>query len=154
MKLKLTLALIAATCATTAFAHEEKGTNDLIKFRQSGYTFMAWNMGRIKAQLANPTPDMKQIEQAANVIAATANSGMGALFAPGTEKGKGWEPTHAKPALFKEKAEVGKLAGNFKTAADELQMAAASGDAASVKTAFGKVGESCKACHDKFREKE
>jgi cytochrome c556 len=154
MKLKLTLALIAAACAATAFAHEEKGTNDLIKFRQSGYTFMAWNMGRIKAQLANPTPDMKQIEQAANVIAATASSGMGALFAPGTEKGKGWEPTHAKPELFKDHAEVGKLAGNLKQAADNLQMSVASGDAAAVKTAFGDLGKACKACHDKFREKE
>jgi cytochrome c556 len=154
MKLKLTLALIAAACAASAFANDEKGINDQIKFRQSGYTFMAWNMGRIKAQLQNPKPDMKQIEQAANVIAAIANSGMGALFAPGTETGKGWESTRVKPALFKEKEEVGKLAGNFKAAAEALQMDAAGGDAASVKAAFGKLGEACKACHDKFREKE
>ena len=154
MKLKLALAFVAATCTATAFAHDEKGTNEAIKFRQSGYTFMACNMGKIKMQLDGAAPDMKQIEAAANLIAATANSGMGALFGPGTEKGKGWEPTHAKPELFKQKEEVGKLAGNFRQAADNLQMAAASGDKAAVKTAFGKLGETCKACHDKFREKE
>jgi cytochrome c556 len=29
---------------------------------------------------------------------------------------------------------------------------AAGGDAAAVKTQFGKLGEACKACHDKFRQ--
>lgn len=153
MKLKLTLALVAAACTATAFA-SEKGTNDLIKFRQSGYTFMAWNMGKIKAQLDAPNTDMKAVEAAANVIAATANSGMGALYAPGTEKGKGWEKTRAKPELFTQKEEVGKVAGTFRSAAEAMQMAAASGDKAAAKAAFGKLGESCKGCHDKFREKE
>ena len=34
----------------------------------------------------------------------------------------------------------------------ELQKVAATGDAAAVKVQFGKTGESCKACHDKYRK--
>ena len=31
---------------------------------------------------------------------------------------------------------------------------AATGDAAAVKAQFGKLGETCKACHDKYRKEE
>jgi cytochrome c556 len=31
---------------------------------------------------------------------------------------------------------------------------AATGDAGAVKAQFGKLGEACKACHDKFRKDE
>ncbi len=152
MKSKLILALLAVACVNGAVAAEEG--NDLIKYRQSGYSFMAWNMGKIKAQLDNPAKfDKDQVQAAAKVIAAIANSGMGALYAPGTETGKGWVPTHAKPELFKEKEEVGKLAGDLRSAAGKLETAAASADQAAIKAAFGEVGKSCKACHDKYREK-
>ena len=124
-----------------------------IQTRQAGYTFMAWNMGKIKANL-DGTFDAKQVAASANVIAAIANSGMGALFGPGTDKNIGDVKTHAKPELFTNHAEVGKLAGNFVAAADNLAKVAATGDAAAVKTAFGDVGKSCKACHDQFRIKE
>ncbi|MDD5298616.1 MAG: cytochrome c [Rhodocyclaceae bacterium] len=153
MKLKLTLALAAAalTALATTSAYAQISAEDQITFRQSGYKFMAWNMGRIKANLDGAF-NKDQVRAAANVIAATSHSGMGTLFGPGTDKGIGWEPTRVKPELFKQGAEVKKLAGNFAAAADEMVKAA--GDQATAKAAFGKLGETCKACHDKFREKE
>lgn len=154
MKSKLLFALLAVAIAGTASAQLK--THDAIKFRQSGYTFMAWNMGKLKGMLMdNPASFNKdQAIAAANVIAATANSGMGALFVPGSDKGKGWEQTRAKPALFTDKAGVGKVAMAFNKEANELAKVAATGDAAALKVQFGKVGESCKACHEKFREEE
>jgi cytochrome c556 len=77
---------------------------------------------------------------------------MGALYLPGTDKGTGWKETRVKPEFFQQQEEVGKLARAFNAAAAELDKAAASGDVAAVKAAFGKTGESCKACHDKFRK--
>ena len=44
--------------------------------------------------------------------------------------------------------------GPCRMVAPELQKVAATGDAAAIKTQFGKTGESCKACHDKFRKDE
>ncbi len=156
MKSKFLLALISVAIAGVAVAHEDKDANPAIKFRQSGYTFMAWNMGKLKAMLVdNPSSfNKEQAIAAANVIAATANSGMGALFAPGTEKGKGWESTRAKPELFTDKEGVGKVAKAFNMEANELAKVAATGDAAALKVQFGKVGQACKGCHDKFRTEE
>ena len=126
---------------------------DAITFRQSGYKFMAWNMGKIKANVEGQY-NKDQVAAAANVVAAIANSGMGALYIPGSDKGKGWHETNVKPELFTDKEGVGKVARAYIDAANEMARVAATGDAAAVKTQFGKLGETCKACHDKYRKEE
>ncbi|WP_186301639.1 c-type cytochrome [Denitromonas halophila] len=129
---------------------------DMIKTRQSGYTFMAWNMGKIKAQVVDGSVPFNkdQVLAAANVVAAVANSGMGALYAAGTDKGTGWKETRLKPEFFQEQDEVRKIAMNFIQQANTLQQVAATGDQAAIKTQFGEMGKACKACHDKYRREE
>ena len=46
------------------------------------------------------------------------------------------------------------VTGNYIKEAKEMAAVAANGDAAAVKAQFGKLGESCKACHDKFRKED
>lgn len=146
---RITLAIVALSLATAASAQVKP--EDQIKFRKAGYGFMSWNMGKIKTNLEG-TYDAAQVTAAANAIAGIANSGMGALYGPGTDKDVGNQKTRVKPELFQNMQEVGKLAGDFNSAANNLAKVAASGDAAAVKTAFGDLGKTCKACHDKFRE--
>ena len=141
--------IVALSLATAASAQVKP--EDQIKFRKAGYSFMSWNMGKVKSNLEG-TYDAAQVTAAANAIAGIANSGMGALFGAGTEKDVGSQKTRVKPELFQNMPEVGKLAGDFTSAANNLQKVAATGDAAAVKTAFGDLGKTCKACHDKFRE--
>jgi cytochrome c556 len=151
---KLVFAAVALSIAAGASAQMKP--EDQIKARKAGYAFMSWNMGKIKAQVIdNPASFNKdQVAAAANLIAATANSGMGALYGPGTDKDAGNQKTRVKPEFFKEPDEVRKLAMAFSKEANELQKVAATGDAAAIKAQFGKTGESCKACHDKFRKDE
>lgn len=151
MKSKLIIALLATAIAGSALAQVKP--EDAIKFRQAGYAYMGWNMGKLKAMLIdNPVAfDKDQAQAAANVIAAISKSGMGALYVPGSDKGTGFHHTHVKPELFTDKEGVGKVAVAFMREADELAKVAATGDAAALKVQFGKVGESCKGCHDKFR---
>lgn len=149
MKSKILLAALTIALSGTAFAQVKP--EDAIKYRQSGYAFMAWNMGRIKANV-DGTYNKDEVIKAATAIQAIANSGMGALYLPGTDKGKGWAETRVKPELFTDGAKVGKLATDFTQAANDLAKVAATGDAAAVKTAFGKLGGTCKACHDDFRK--
>jgi len=73
---------------------------------------------------------------------------------PGSDKGKGWKETRVKPELFTDKEGVGKVAMAFNKEANELAKVAATGDAAALKVQFGKVGETCKGCHDKFRQED
>ncbi|MCE1240822.1 MAG: cytochrome c [Azonexaceae bacterium] len=150
MKSKLTLALVAATLAASAQAQVK--VEDAIKWRQANYATMGWNMGRIKASL-DGAYNKDEVIQAANVIQAIANSGMGKLYVPGSDKGSGFHETKVKPELFTEGAKVGKIAGDFNAAANDLAKVAATGDAAAVKAAFGKLGGTCKSCHDDFRNK-
>lgn len=151
MKMKLALALLSITLTGTAAAQVKP--EDAIKFRQSGYTFMAWNMGRIKANVEG-TYNKDEVIKSANAIQAVAASGMGALYLPGTDKGKGWEDTRVKPELFTNKEGVGKVAGAFVKEANEMVKVAATGDAAAAKEQFGKLGASCKGCHDDFKIKK
>lgn len=150
MKNKLMLALLAT--ALTATAHAQVKTEDAIKYRQAGYAFMSWNMGRIKANVEG-TYNKDEVIKAANAIQAIANSGMGALYLPGSDKGSGFHETKVKAELFTDGAKVGKIAGDFTLAANELAKVAATGDAGAVKNAFGKLGGTCKSCHDDYRNK-
>ena len=78
--------------AGSALAQQGMKPEDMIQTRQAGYKFMAWNMGKLKGMLVdNPASfNKEQAMAAANAVQAVANSGMGALYVPGSDKGKGW----------------------------------------------------------------
>ena len=124
-------AVLLVSLAGAASAQALK-PEEMIKFRKSGYSFMSWNMGKIKANLEGDF-NKDQVAAAANLVAATANSGMGALFGPGTDKEVAGEKTRVKPEFFEQPDKVKELAMNFAKEADELAKVAASGDAAAVK---------------------
>jgi len=127
-----------------------------VKFRQASYTTMAWNMGKIKAMVVDGTMPFSQtqVSAAANVIAAIANSGMGALYSPDTLGVVGFKKSRLKENFFQEQDEVRKIATNFVEQANKLAEVAAMGDKDEIKAQFGEVGKACKACHEKFREEE
>jgi len=144
-------ALALAVLSTVALA--EMKPEDAITARQGGYKFMAWNMGRIKMNLEGEY-NKGEVIQAANVIQAIANSGMGKLYMPGTDKGTGFHETKVKPELFTDHEGVAKVAKTFNEAANEMAKVAATGDATAAKVAFGELGKSCKGCHEKYRVEE
>jgi cytochrome c556 len=145
-----TLTLGALAAAGVAWAQQAPKPEQLIKWRQSAYQVIAWNTGRIKASV-DGTYNKDEVVKAANTIAALANSGLGPLYAPGTETGKGWHDTTVKPALFTDGKRAGELAGNFVREANELAHIAQAGDPAAVKAQHSKLNATCKACHDDFR---
>ena len=154
---KIVLALASIVLAGSASAQQLK-PEDMIKFRQAGYRTMAWNMQKIKAQAEVPADkfDKVMVANAARAIQGVANSGMGALFGPGTDKDIGDLKTGVKPDFFdpKNKDELGKLAKSFNAEANKLAEVAAGGDQKAIAAQFGETGKACKACHDKFRKEE
>ncbi|MCL2874824.1 MAG: cytochrome c [Betaproteobacteria bacterium] len=150
---KLMLALLGITLAGSAAAQMKP--EDAIKYRQSAYSTMSWNMHRIKASIEGAY-NKDDVIKAANVIQSLANSGMGSLYLPGTDKGKGWVETRVKPEFFApaNKDKVGKVAADFNREANEMAKIAAGGDAAAVKAQFDKLGGTCKGCHDDFKIKD
>jgi len=148
------LTLVVGTISTTALS--EIKPEDEIKFRQSGMTYMRWNMGKIENQVSkNPeTYNKEQVAAAANVIAAIANSGIGSLFSENSKTGKGWKDTRVKPDFFEKPEEVNKYASAFRKEANKLAEVTQSGDVNVIKEQFDTVFTSCKDCHKKFRSKD
>ena len=155
MKPTATLLLLAGAtalaAATTALAQQAPKPENLIKWRQSAFQVVAWNSGRIKSSLDSGY-NKDQVLRSANAIAAIANSGLGSLFAAGTESGKGWHDTTVKADAFANQAKFAELGGEFAKESNELvRVVSGSGDAAAVKDQFGKLQKTCKSCHDDFR---
>lgn len=150
---KIAVAALAIGLSSATLAQSIGKPEDQIRWRQSVMQTLGWSMGRIKANIEG-TYNKDQVIQAANTIQALANSGSGALFAPGTDKGKGWHETEVKPELFTNTAKLREVGSAYNKEANELAKVAATGDAAAVKTQFGNLGKACKACHDEFRKEQ
>ena len=154
VSLLMTLACVAPAFSTVAHAQSAPRPAQLIKWRQSAYQVIAWNSARLKGALTGDAAnyDPREVRAAANALAAVANSGLAALFVAGTEQGKGWRETTARPAVFTDAQGFRVLSDEFAAEATALARIAAGTDQKSVQTQFLKVAQACKACHDKFRQ--
>jgi cytochrome c556 len=153
--LKTSLLALAAMLVAGSVAAQQLKPEEMIQIRQAGYKTMGWNMGKIKGQVEGAADkfDKTLTANAANTIKAVANSGMGALYGPGTDKAVGDVKTRVKPEFFDpaNKDEIGKIAGAFVREANKLAEVAAGGDQKAIQAQFGEMGKACKGCHDKFR---
>lgn len=142
----LLLAASAALLATPASAQFAK-SEDAIKYRQSALFVMGQHFGRLGAMANGKVPfDAKLAQDNAAVLESMAKLPW-AGFGDGTEGGK------AKPEIWKEKAKFNDHADKFQAEAVKLAAAAKTGDLAQLKTAFGPAAQTCKACHDAFRNR-
>ncbi|MDR3351623.1 MAG: cytochrome c [Zoogloeaceae bacterium] len=149
-----TCGALALLCLSTgALAQEAPKPEQIIKWRQSVYQTIGWECGRIRISLDKGF-EREEVKKAADAIAAIANSGLGALYVPGTDKGKGWHDTTLKPEFFSNAAKATEIARSFVKEANDFARVAATGDAATVKSQFGKLTQTCKSCHDEFRKRD
>jgi len=149
---KFMLAVLALLSASVS-AENAQRPESLIKWRQSAYQVIAWNSGRIKAALAGSYP-RQEVQSAANALAAVANSGLATLFIPGTASGKGWRETTAREEVFSDADKFRALTEEFAREANTLARVAAAGDRTTVNEQFLKVAQTCKSCHNQFRQTE
>ena len=141
-------ALVAmASPASAQFAKPE----DAIKYRQGSLTVMATHFGRIGAMVNGRVPfDAKVAQENADIVSDMAKLPW-AAFGPGTEKGS--IPTRAKAEIWTEQAKFKELSEKMVAETTKLAAAAKTGNADTLKAAFGATGASCKACHDNYQAK-
>ena len=149
------LACIAAAAAlvamTTSASAQFAKPEDAIKYRQGALTVMAAHFGRIGAMVNGRIPfDAKVAADNAEIVADMAKLPW-AAFGAGTEKGA--IPSRAKPELFAQPAEFKEYSDKLIAETAKLSAAAKTGNADTLKTAFGATAGSCKACHDDFQAK-
>ena len=80
-------------------------------------------------------------------VVATMSKLPWAGFGAGTEGGK------AKPDIWKEQAKFKELSGKLMTETGKLLEASKTGNLDALKAAVQSTGETCKSCHDSFRNK-
>ena len=130
-----------------AQAEDAAETSPAVKYRHEvmeamGKNFAAMAMvfqGRIDA------PDHLQVH--AEALAKTATL-IGDLFGPGSEGG------HALALIWDEPDDVAEAARQATEAAAALAEATATGDKATIAQALKAAGDSCKACHERYKEED
>ena len=143
------LSLAAVVYTAPAAAQFEK-PEDAIKYRQSALFVMGQHFGRIGAMANGKIPfDAKAAQDNADIVATLAKLPW-AGFGPGTDKGR---ETRAKPEIWTEQAKFREHADKLGIESVKLAAAAKTGDLGKLKSAFGETAQSCKACHDNYRNK-
>jgi cytochrome c556 len=134
MKTRLAVMLLSAMCTLMAqpAAAQFAKSEDAIKYRQGALFVMGQHFGRLGAMANGKAPFDAKVAQG---------------FGDGTEGGK------AKPDVWKEKAKFTEHTDKFQAEASKLAAAAKTGDLAQLKNAFGPAAQTCKACHDAFRNR-
>jgi cytochrome c556 len=148
---KCALTLLALTAATsTAQALDDKQAIRATETRQAVLTVIGWNIGPMSAMVKEQLPyDADQFQLHAERIAYMSTMLVDA-FRPDTTQYP--VETEALDAIWDDFGEFERLAGAMNEKAETLSTVAKGGDFDASKAAFLELGQSCKNCHDKFRE--
>lgn len=147
-KTALVLATVAALFTGLPAAAQFQKPEDAIKYRKAAFTVLGTHFGRIGAMVNNRIPfDAKVAAENADIVAAMSKLPY-AGFGPGTDKGD----TRAKPEIWTEQDKFNAGAKKMQEEVAKLDTAAKSGNADSLKAAFGEAAKTCKACHDAYRK--
>lgn len=136
--------IVVALPASAQFQKPE----DAVKYRQSAMTVMANHFGRIGAMVNGRVPfDAAQANANADVVATLSRLPFVGFVegTAGTEKGK------ASAKIWTERAKFDDAAKKMQDEVAKLTAAARTNNLDNLKTAFGGVGQTCKACHDDYR---
>ncbi len=141
--------VIVAVALGGAYAQFSK-PEQAIKYRKSVMFLIAQHFGRMGAMVKEKTPYNKEAFTGnATVVETLSRLSWEAVMVPGTDKGD----TTLKSSAFEQQAKFNEVAQTFEKQATKLVSIAKSGDFNAIKTQFGEVGKSCKACHTQFRTK-
>jgi len=121
-----------------------------IKYRKSVMFLIAQHFGRMGAMVKEKVPYNQEVfARNAMLVETLSRLPWEAVMAPGTDTGD----TTLKSSALVQQAEFKEVSQTFETQTTKLVSAAQSGDFIGIKTQFGEVGKSCKACHSQFRTK-
>jgi cytochrome c556 len=150
-RMLVTVALTALT-AVPFFAQAQQQfakPEDAVKYRQSVLSVLGTHTGRVGAVVKGEKPyDKAAVEADVAVMEMMARLPWSAF-----PQGSDLPNSKAKPEIWSEQDKFRAASEKLQSEVGKLSVAARSGDLNAIKTAFGGVGQSCKACHDNYRNK-
>ena len=117
------------------------------KYRQTVMAAMGSSFGAIAYIFTNRVDRPDQLQANADALAASASL-TATLFPAGSEGGD------ALPLIWEEPEQLAEASQKAADATAALAAAAASGDKAAVAKAFKAAGETCKNCHERYKEED
>jgi cytochrome c556 len=106
----------------------------------------------IKDELAQPQPNLANVQANARVIEAFAKQ-IPTWFPHGTGQQEGVN-SEARPIIWEQIPTFKQRAAGLAGAAHQVAAVAGTGNLDATKAAAANIGLACKACHDTFREKK
>jgi cytochrome c556 len=141
------MAAVGVLAALPAAAQFQK-PEDAVKYRKSAFQVMSAHFGRIGAMVNGKAPyDAAAAASNAEVVAFMSKLPY-AGFVDGTS---GAEKGSPKANVWTERAKFDDAAKKMQDEVAKLAVVAKSGNPDQLKTAFGAAANSCKSCHDDFR---
>jgi cytochrome c556 len=142
-----TAALAALVLSLPASAQFQK-PEDAVKYRQSSMFVMANHFGRIGAMVNNRAPYDAGAAVANAEVVATLSRVHWVGFVDGTA---GTTKGSASPKIWSERAKFDEAGKRMEGEVAKLLAAARTNSVDNLRPAFGAVGQTCKGCHDDFR---
>ncbi|OHU84615.1 cytochrome C [Pseudoalteromonas amylolytica] len=147
-KLLLLAVTLAGFTATSQANNLFEASEDAIEYRKAAFQLIRYQIGDMGDMLKGKVPfDAKRFaERAEN--AAQLSSMPWEAFIEGSDKGN----TDALPAIWSDRETFDKKAQAFAKYAQELAVAAKSGDKKIIGAAFKNWAKGCKDCHKPFKD--
>ncbi|HSU05408.1 MAG TPA: cytochrome c [Acetobacteraceae bacterium] len=144
---RLALLAIAAACGLGIARADEPAFN-IIESRQAGQDLFASTFTGMLEGTKHQVP-VKNFTNSAAAMARWMKQ-WSTLFPPGSDLG---HPTRALPTVWSDRAEFDTTAATMVEATEKLSQLAKAEDTAGFTAQLKTVGDTCTACHNKFRAK-
>ncbi|MDH3218732.1 MAG: cytochrome c [Gammaproteobacteria bacterium] len=150
---KLGLMIIGLTLATSGFAAKDPLKN-AIKARQGEMQLRAFNAGPLFAMAKGQMDyDADMASKLAGNLKLMLDLDTSRHWPKGSDVDNYMGETTALPKIWTTYPEIGKYGKKYAAAVNEVAAVAGNG-ADALKSKIGALGDSCKGCHDEFREKK
>lgn len=146
--LLITATAVAGLCSALPAAAQFQKPEDAVKYRKAAFTVMATHFGRLGAMAQGRVPFDGAAAAANAEIVADLSRLPYAGFVEGTGGSDKGQP---KPNVWSERPKFDAAAKKMQDEVAKLAAAAKANNLDQLKAAFGSAANSCKACHDDFR---
>lgn len=147
VRIRLLVALLALSFTVPVLAQVKPA--DAIRYRHSAFQVLVWNFMPLSAMVRGKQPwDQAKFALHAERIAQLAPQLLEG-FPKGSDVGA---ETEAKPEIWSNWPDFQQKMRNLETESRRLVELCKAADQAAIKAQFGKLGASCKACHDAYKK--
>lgn len=145
----LTYGLAIMLLISAAYTSQAIASEDMIKYRQAVMKSQGGHMSAAAQIIKGKVNFGSDLHYHAAALAASS-TGLTKLFPKDSDFGE----TRAKAEIWTDSAEFEKASKDAEKSAKAFLAAVKSNERAAITKTFGDLGEACKGCHKKFREKK